>query len=217
MRFRYRTFEFGERDVHVRTLRDRQEFDPGSSAHGLGLSPALWPIFGVVWDSGQILARLMADRPVLGLRILEVGCGIGLASLLLNGRAADITATDVNPDAGAFLALNTALNAGAAIPFVRTAWADAVTDLGRFDLIIGSDVLYDPGDVDALAAFIDQHARPSAEIVIVDPGRGLHARFGRSLVELGFTQGPAAAVGLEGLDAPFRGKVLVFRRVGASA
>lgn len=80
---------------------------------------------------------------VRGKRILEVGCGIGLASLVLNRRRADMTATDRHPEVQVLLAINTALNGDKEIPFVRTAWADPKTELGEFNLIIGSDVLYE--------------------------------------------------------------------------
>ena len=46
----YQTIEFGEIDIHLCTLRDKQEFhDPDGIAESLGISSAAWPIFGVVW------------------------------------------------------------------------------------------------------------------------------------------------------------------------
>ncbi|MDE8603082.1 hypothetical protein M3I01_009105 [Marinomonas sp. RSW2] len=51
----------------------------------------------------------MFKHEVKGLKILEVGCGIELASLVLNHRLADITATDYHPEAGNFLNENTLL------------------------------------------------------------------------------------------------------------
>ena len=42
-------------------------------------------------------------------RILEVGCGLGLASLVLNERSADISATDYHPEVETFLKINTEL------------------------------------------------------------------------------------------------------------
>ena len=139
LRTRYQTIEFGETDIHVQTLRDKQQYaDNSGIASDLGISSAAWPLFGVIWASGEILAHLMYEYEVDGLRILEVGCGIALASLVLNHRCADITATDYHPEAGRFLRENASLNKGRIIPFVRTAWADAGSDLGTFDLIIGS-------------------------------------------------------------------------------
>lgn len=57
LRFRYQTIEFGgagNMDIHVRTLRDKQQFsDINQLAENLGISSASWPIFGVVWDSSR--------------------------------------------------------------------------------------------------------------------------------------------------------------------
>ena len=50
LRLRYQTVEFGNLDIHLCTLRDKQEFhDPAGVAEGLGISSATWPIFGVLW------------------------------------------------------------------------------------------------------------------------------------------------------------------------
>lgn len=188
IRVRYQTFEFGDTDIHLRTLRDNQEFsDDDGEAEALGISSATWPLFGIVWPSAQVLAHLMNDFDIKGKRILEVGCGIALSSLLLNQRHADITATDYHPEAGNFLQENTELNHNLNIPFVRTGWGDEETDLGTFDLIIGSDLLYERGHAELLSHFLDQHANEHCEIIIVDPGRGHHARFSKLMVGLGYT------------------------------
>lgn len=216
LRFRYQTIELGAHDLHVRTLRDTLEFrDDGGVAEALGISSATWPLFGVVWPSGLALARLMVDFDVAGRRVLEVGCGIGLASLLLNKRGSDITATDYHPEAAGFLAVNVDLNDGAAIPFVRTGWHEedaAVSGLGRYDLIIASDVLYERGHASLLSAFIDRHAHRGCEVVLLDPGRGSANRFTRLMTARGYTHSQAAAHLGDDPDAPYRGQQLRYRR-----
>jgi ETFB lysine methyltransferase len=213
LRFRYQTLEFGDSDIHLRTLRDNQQFsDPDQNAEKLGVSSASWPLFGVLWDSGQVLANLMFDHSIDGKRILEVGCGIALASLVLNQRSANITATDYNPDAGVFLQENVTLNDERAIPFIRTGWAEEETSLGLFDLIIGSDLLYEPDHVTLLSDFINRHAKTNCEIIIVDPGRGLHAKFSKKMVQLGYSHNQSKPDTDSYLDKPFRGQVLVYRR-----
>lgn len=214
LRFRYQTIEFGEIDIHLRTLRDNQQFvDTDDVAANLGICSAAWPMFGVVWVSGEVLAHLMSDFSIAGKRILEVGCGIGLASLVLNNRHADITATDHHPEAGTFLTENTRLNNGPSIPFVRTGWTDEESNLGDFDLIIGSDLLYEADHALLLATFINQHALPTCEVIIVDPGRGHSNRFGRQMVELGYVEGGQhEIVDTELLSRPFRGRILQYSR-----
>lgn len=213
LRVRYQTIEFGELDIHVRTLRNNQEFeDTDGAAEKLGISSASWPLFGIVWDSSKVLAHHMFDYEVRDKRILELGCGIGLASLVLNHRDADITATDYHPEAGNFLEENVRLNEGDDIPFVRTGWADEDEDLGLFDLIIGSDVLYEREHVGLLSNFIELHAQPHCEVVIVDPGRGHHAPFSKKMVGLGYSHSQAKPDDCHYLSEPFPGQILQYQR-----
>jgi predicted nicotinamide N-methyase len=214
VRIRYQTIEFGDTDIHLRTLRDRQQFcDEGEVAERLGISSATWPLFGVVWESGEILARLMYRYDIRRLRILEVGCGIGLASLVLSHRHADITATDHHPEAAGFLAENTALNDLDPIPFVRTGWEQDHSGLERYDLIVGSDLLYEADNIAPLSAFIARHGAAHARVVMVDPGRGLQGRFVRTMVGHGFRHDASVQVDNEISDS-FRGRVLTFTRAG---
>lgn len=212
-RIRYQTVEFGDVDIHVRTLKDHLQYlDVDGIAENLGISSATWPIFGVIWDSGRILARHMAEFKIAGKRILEVGCGIGLASLLLNHRLADITATDYHPEAESFLMENVVLNKGKTIPFFRTGWADEAIDLGRFDLVIGSDLLYERGHAGLLSRFIDQHANPRCEVVLVDPGRGNQGRFSKCMAELGYTGSGYTPENTACAGLPFKGRILTYLR-----
>ncbi len=217
LRFRYQTIEFGELDIHLRTLRDRQQFhDPGAVAETLGVSPASWPLFGVVWASSEVLAQLMLEMEIRGRRILEVGCGIGLASLLLNHRLADISATDHHPEAGPFLARNVALNNGRAIPFVRAGWSDGASTLGRFDLIIGSDLLYEPDHAILLSHFIAEHAQPQCEVLLVDPGRGHAGKFSCLMQDRGFRHERHRPAD-QAQQQDFKGHVLRYWRDATSA
>ena len=213
LRVRYQTIEFGHTDIHLRTLRDNQQYaDVDGIALRLGISSATWPLFGIVWASGTVLAHLMAEHEIDGLRILEVGCGIALASLVLNQRHANITATDYHPEAGNFLRENVTLNHGSAIPFVRTGWEDEATELGVFDLIIGSDILYERDHAGQIAAMMLRHARPDAELLITDPGRGNSGPFTRAMAAQGYTVTEQRSRFDEKDVAPFRGRLLSYQR-----
>ncbi len=212
-RVRYQTLEFGDVDIHLRTLRDNQQFsDDEGLAEEVGISSAAWPLFGVVWTSSEVLANLMLDHEVEGLRILEVGCGIGLTSMVLNHRSADITATDLHPEAAEFMRRNVELNDGAPVPFVRTGWAHSDSGMGEFDLIVGSDVLYEREHAELLSGFIDTHAKPSCEVIIVDPGRGQHARFSKAMVSLGYEHSQRRPERTEWVTGSFSGQILRYTR-----
>ena len=188
LRYRYQTIEIGKHDIHFRSLRDRRQYeDDLGEAEMIGISSASWPIAGVVWQSEEVLAQLMADYSIADKRILEVGCGIGLASLLLNERNADVSATDIHPSCGDNLQHNTQLNNGKHIPFLRTAWEDAPDrHFGRFDLIIGSDLLYETQHARFLAQFIQRLSKPRCEVLLIDANRGHFGKFKFRMQQLGF-------------------------------
>ena len=213
LRIRYQTIEFDNVDIHVRTLRDNQQYsDDNGVAEKLGISSATWPLFGIIWDSSLVLAHFLFDFDIIGKRILEIGCGIGLSSLLLNNRLADITATDYHPEVEKFLMENIKLNQGKQIPFIRTAWEDKNSGLGKFDLIIGSDLLYERNHAELLSCFINQHAKTACEVIVVDPGRGNHAQFSKKMVKSGYshTQSKPDTTGY--LKQQFRGRILRYNR-----
>ena len=217
----------GVDDLLICSLLDRQQFaDPHGAADRLGISSATWPLFGLLWPSGAQLAARLGARPVRpGERILEIGCGLGLASLVGHRRGADVTASDNHPLAGLFMAENIRLNALAPIRYRHGHWSatpaqqrDASDDglhalRGRFDLIIGSDLLYERDDGGKLAAFIGRHAAPGALVWIVDPDRGNRSAFNRHMAAQGF------AMHAERLDCPalagrqaYKGRLLSYRR-----
>jgi predicted nicotinamide N-methyase len=213
LRLSYQTIEFGKIDIHLCTLRNKQEFhDPEGVAEKLGISSASWPIFGVVWPSSLVLAHFIADYKIGSKRILETGCGMALSSLLLNKKGADITATDYHPEALKFLQKNTLLNGDSAIAFEQVDWANKDDSLGLFDLIIGSDLLYEDDHVELLADFIERHSKPTCEVVIVDPGRGRKNKLSARMMEFGFTSFHHKPSHTDYLDQEFKGHILKFER-----
>ncbi len=213
LRISYQTIAFDKVDIHLRTLRNTRQFlDVNGVAEKLNISSASWPIFGVVWPSSVILAHFLHDYQYKNKRILEVGCGIGLVSLMLNHFLADITATDIHPEVENFFLENILLNKGKNIRFVRTGWGDAKTNMGEFDLIVGSDLLYEDEHIELLAGFIDQHANPHCEIIIVDPKRGRNAKFSKKMVSLGYTHNANKPINSPDLEKTFKGHILHYCR-----
>lgn len=101
----------GGADLEIRSLLDRRQYaDPLGLAEAAGISPASWPLFGLVWPSAQKLADLMQVWELGTRRVLEIGCGLGLASLAIHRRLGGITASDCHPLTDAFLQANLLLN-----------------------------------------------------------------------------------------------------------
>jgi predicted nicotinamide N-methyase len=217
----------GVDDLWIVSLSDRlQFFDPQGDAERLGISSAAWPLFGLPWPSGVQLAARLALRPVApNERVLEIGCGLALASLVAHRRGVDVTASDRHPLAEAFLKANLHANGLAPMKYRHGNWAPPLplperadappTQVlaGEFDLIIGSDVLYERDPNGDLVGFIDRHSAASVEVWIVDPNRGNRAAFSTNMVRRGFSlredriECPASA----GTPA-YRGRLLTCRR-----
>ncbi len=213
LRLSYQTIEFGKTDIHLCTLRNRQEFhDPEGIAEKLGICSTAWPIFGIVWPSSLVLAHHVSSLALGSKRVLEIGCGTAISSLLLNKQEIDITATDHHPEVETFLIRNTELNGDTTIPFERTGWADNNDSLGRFDLIIGSDLLYEDNHVDLLSGFIEAHSNPECEVIIVDPGRGRKNKLAKKLLEFGYSSSSSKPAYTNYLESDFKGHILTFVR-----
>ena len=87
---------------------------------------------------------------------------------------------------------------------------------GEFDLLIGSDVLYERDDDATLAGFIQRHAAAAAEVWIVDPDRGNRPAFNRAMAARGFDREElrlAHALPLGAGTLPhYKGRLLLYRR-----
>jgi predicted nicotinamide N-methyase len=154
-----------ERRLHLQGLLDRQQFsDPSGAAAALGISSAAWPLFGLLWPSSLRLAERLALRPVTGERILELGCGLALPSLVGHRRGADITASDCHPLSGRFLRRNVRLNALAPLAYRHGDWAAAPDDA--------------PGPSPGLAALPSPHPAAPGGTARHLPAPRVRGRFG---------------------------------------
>ncbi len=187
-KLKFETVSGSGADLQIRSLLDRQQFhDPDGLAQAQGISSAAWPLFGMLWPSGHVLANVMQTYELQGKRILELGCGLALASLVIHRRGGNITASDCHPLTAAFLLENLKLNHLPAMKYQTGNWTRENPLLTRFDLVIGSDVLYDRDQPQALSQFINLHTNPGAEVLIVDPDRGNRASFTRKMNVLGYS------------------------------
>jgi predicted nicotinamide N-methyase len=216
----------GVADVSICSLLDRNQFfDPVDDALNLGISSATWPLFGLLWPSGAQLAARIALRPVnASEHILEIGCGLALASIVAHRRGADITASDCHPLAAGFLQRNLRLNHLLPMPYVHGQWggepeakqfSSHAAPAKQYELIIGSDVLYERDSNGDLASFIALHAAPAVEVWIVDPDRSNRAAFNKRMLAQGFfmREERLDTVASDELAA-YKGRLLTYRREG---
>jgi predicted nicotinamide N-methyase len=161
------------------------------------------PYYAILWPAARGLAEyLWRQRAELsGARVLELGCGLGLPSILAARLGAQATATDFHPETGEWLQHNAALN-GVTLAYRQLDWneflakrseiggqgsdgtgrpsatsvflpqsPDLRSPTSDFPLIIGSDLVYERRHIPALVCAIDALCAPGGHAVIADPGR----------------------------------------------
>lgn len=131
------------------------------------------PYWAELWPSALVLADRLAALPLSGRRVVELGCGVGLPSVVCAMAGADVLATDWYEEALAF----TRANAAAACARLETLLADwsappaALLDRPPADLVVAADVLYEERHGPALAALLPRIVAPAGEALIADPRR----------------------------------------------
>ncbi|WP_347988145.1 SAM-dependent methyltransferase [Methylomonas sp. AM2-LC] len=210
---KFQTVTVGGTDYVIRSLLDLQQYaDTDGEAALTGISPASWSLFGHLWPSARILALCMDSYELTGKRILEIGAGLALASLVIHRRQGDMTVSDWHPLSEIFLNENLLLNKMLPMHYQIGNWETSNPELGQFDLIIGSDILYERQQASQLAHFINQHTTEAAEIIIVDPDRGNRVRFCREMNELGYGFNSRRAESFTENGDPYKGCFLTFSR-----
>lgn len=129
------------------------------------------PYWADLWPSAQILAREVRTMRLAGERVLELGCGLGLVTIGAAMAGAQVTATDYYEDAVLFATLNVAEATGKTIAARMVDWTAMPADLGRFDLVLTSDVLYEPRYAALVAGAITATLVRGGEAIVADPGR----------------------------------------------
>jgi predicted nicotinamide N-methyase len=137
---------------------------------------------------------------------------MALSSLLLNKQHADISATDYHSEVGKFLTRNTLLNKDQPIRYEQSDWSDGNDKHGLFDLIIGSDLLYEEEHIELLANFIERDSKPICEVILVDPGRGRKNKLTAKMLKFGFSSTHSKPAHTDYLEEKFKEHILTFER-----
>ena len=132
------------------------------------------PYWATPWPSGAVLAGALAeDPPAAGARVLEIGCGLGLPSVVAARAGAQVLATDGSSDAVAFAAHSLALNEleGEVAQVDWAAQGDALVARGPWDLVLAADVLYLKANVELALELVPRLVAAGGEVRLADPRR----------------------------------------------
>ncbi len=145
------------------------------------------PYWGVPWPSASLLADyLMTCHPRYGGRAIELGCGVGLVSVVAARLGWAVTAADWDADALEFVKENARRNGVALAGVAVLDWCRPFTG-EPYDLVLASDVLYERRNIEPVARWIRAALAPDGVALVSDSNRSSAIGFQDAAVGAGLT------------------------------
>lgn len=143
------------------------------------------PYWAELWPSSVVLADFLLTRADAPMRVVELGCGTGLVATAAMLAGHDVLATDYYEDALLFTRANSYRNCGREVVTRLVDWRAMPDDLGTFELVLASDVLYERSYAPLVAGVIRQLVSAPGRAYVADPGRVAAGAFVQACEETG--------------------------------
>lgn len=177
-------YRFGEVDFSFLSVRDSYALLDRISPEEF-LKDEQMPYWAEIWPAAVTLSReLMVTGELAGRSVLELGAGVGMASIAAARSGARVLATDYSTEALRFIAYN-AMRNGVPLDTCRLDWR-MVMGNEKFDAVIAADVLYERVNLLPIVTAIDALLAPGGQAYIADPRRRLADQFLELVHENGF-------------------------------
>ncbi len=145
------------------------------------------PYWAEFWPAATLLAERVAQWPPAGdppARVLELGCGLGLVGLVALARGYDVTMSDYDDDALAFVVESARRSGLPEPPTRRIDWRQRYPEL-RPQTIVAAEILYERRSIAPIAAFLATHLPPGGTALICDAERPPADEFPAAAATLG--------------------------------
>lgn len=125
-----------------------------------------FPLWAKAWEASWVLADYLAGLPAdPRKRFLEIGCGLGLVGVVAASFGHKVVMTEHNPDAIGFARANAEMNHCSDVEIIDLDWNSPAL-YGRFDWIVGSEVVYHERDFEPLRQLFERLLEPEGEVVL---------------------------------------------------
>lgn len=171
-----KSIQIGELTLTIETPPDLDQLLTKAAEETPGEVDSI-PYYSILWPSATALSEYLFKHRRLaeGKRVIELGCGLGLPSILCAKLGGDVTASDFHPDNERWLQHNAELNQ-TELSYMQLDWnicvaAAPASPIAPAPLIIGSDLIYESIHIAALVCAINALSDPGGSVIIADPGR----------------------------------------------
>ena len=144
---------------------------------------ANFPLWSKIWEATAVLSfQLAAIKPDPAKRFLEIGAGMGVAGLAAAKMGHNMTITEYNKDAINFAKANARLNNLDNVDIRELDWNNPLIK-GRFDYIIGSEVVFKEEDIMGLYLLFQRYLKPGGTIILAEGMRRTSLKFAKAMDE----------------------------------
>lgn len=145
------------------------------------------PYWAELWPASVGISNYIVENSLSfeGKSVLEIGCGLGLAGICAKYLGAEVLMTDYLEEAIEMACENWELNFDDAPNVIQFDWRKL--DLKQqFDIVIGSDILYDQSNFPFLLKLFSEIIQEDGMLILSDPKRSHARNFIKELESLGF-------------------------------
>lgn len=139
--------------------------------HSAFASDEYLPYWADLWPASRMLAKVvLAESWQPGLRVLEVGCGLGLPGIAALSCGLQVTFSDYDAMAVRFAARNAKINGFTNFETLAFDWRWPPSDF-EFDVLLASDLTYEARNIEPLVGLMKQVLVPDGICLWTDQDR----------------------------------------------
>lgn len=146
------------------------------------------PYWTELWPSSIVLADFLAKntQQIQGCICLDMGCGLGLCSLVGQWLGARVIGMDYEPEALHFARRNATINGVAQPLWTVMDWRAPAVQVHSVDFVWGGDIMYERRFVEPVLAFLDHVLNIGGKAWVAEPGRSVYSHFREALTARGW-------------------------------
>lgn len=141
------------------------------------------PYWTELWPSSIVLADWLAHnaQEICGRHCLDMGCGLGLCSLVGQWLGARVVGMDYEAEALHFARRNATINHVTQPLWTVMDWRMPAVRAHSVDIVWGGDIMYERRFVEPVLDFLDHVLAPHGKAWVAEPGRSVYSHFREAL------------------------------------
>ncbi|MFZ1744564.1 MAG: methyltransferase domain-containing protein [Nitrospirales bacterium] len=176
--------KIGDVPIVCKTKRDISSETPLDARDDESLG---WGYWDRIWPSEVALSECLIHQffptKLQGVKVLEIGCGTGLAGVVAARLGAYIMFSDMVPITLEATKESCRLNQISNSDTCLLNWSETIEPKELYDLVLGSEVFYDEGILANISHVLEQVVAPGGKGLFCDPNR-----LGLDTIERGFKE-----------------------------